>query len=592
MSVTPQGKSIQSLYRDYREGRLLVNRRYQRKLVWSVEEKQGLIDSILKGYPIPLILLAEVTDSDGNRLYEIIDGIQRFNAVFTFIENAFDYNSKYFDVNEFARARQLADEGIFSPIIDKELLSPLECANILDYQLAITVYPVNDEDKITDVFARINSGGRQLSPQEQRQAGVLSEFSKLIRTLASELRGDVSTDILLLTDMPEISVDSAKQPHGYGIQAEQTFWCRQGVMSVKQLRESDDEQFLADIAASILKQEPLPASKELFDKIYDNNSDESIDIEQRLAAYGSDKLLNDIKATISIIIDMIENYNSDVNFLRNLVRPGSRYPIRAPFYAIFMAFFDLVVIQRKSPDQPDKILEALGKLDARLSKGTHYETTENRNANINITKGLIQNFFVEKEPPILGHGPSLVIDFENSLRRSRIETPRYEFKQGILRLDDAREVDTALLTRLTQTACGIANLGPDNDGYIFIGVADREAHADRVQSLDGIPKRKVADHFLVGIDREAAILKIPLENYVKIIVDTFQKANITEPLKTQILSSFDVITIHGLSIVRVRIPHQEEVAFVENKSYYRKNSETIEITGQQLISISKLFSDH
>ena len=26
---------------------------------------------------------------------------------------------------------------------------------------------------------------------------------------------------LLLTDMPEISVDSEKQPHGYGIQAEQ-----------------------------------------------------------------------------------------------------------------------------------------------------------------------------------------------------------------------------------------------------------------------------------------------------------------------------------------------------------------------------------
>ena len=130
MSVTPQGKSIQTLYRDYREGNLLVNRRYQRKLVWSFEEKQRLIDSILKGYPIPLILLAEITDVEGIKQYEIIDGIQRFNAVFTFIENAFDYEAKYFDVNEFARARQLADEGVFAPVAEAPVLSPPECANI------------------------------------------------------------------------------------------------------------------------------------------------------------------------------------------------------------------------------------------------------------------------------------------------------------------------------------------------------------------------------------------------------------------------------------------------------------------------------
>ena len=32
MSVVPQGRSVQALYSDFREGNLLVNRRYQRKL--------------------------------------------------------------------------------------------------------------------------------------------------------------------------------------------------------------------------------------------------------------------------------------------------------------------------------------------------------------------------------------------------------------------------------------------------------------------------------------------------------------------------------------------------------------------------------
>ncbi len=68
---------------NFTERMLYVNRKYQRKLVWSVKEKQSLIDSIIKKYPIPLILLAE---TDNNK-YEIIDGMQRLNAIFSFIDN-------------------------------------------------------------------------------------------------------------------------------------------------------------------------------------------------------------------------------------------------------------------------------------------------------------------------------------------------------------------------------------------------------------------------------------------------------------------------------------------------------------------------
>jgi uncharacterized protein with ParB-like and HNH nuclease domain len=52
-------RSIQSLYSWYADKKLWVNRRYQRKLVWTLEEKQKLVASVLSGYPIPAILLAE-----------------------------------------------------------------------------------------------------------------------------------------------------------------------------------------------------------------------------------------------------------------------------------------------------------------------------------------------------------------------------------------------------------------------------------------------------------------------------------------------------------------------------------------------------
>jgi len=77
--LASQPTSVQTVYTWYREGKLLVNRRYQRKLVWTLEEKQKLIESALKKYPIPAILLAE---RDGNRgTYEIIDGLQRLHSI-------------------------------------------------------------------------------------------------------------------------------------------------------------------------------------------------------------------------------------------------------------------------------------------------------------------------------------------------------------------------------------------------------------------------------------------------------------------------------------------------------------------------------
>ncbi|MFB8791509.1 MAG: DUF262 domain-containing protein [Potamolinea sp.] len=102
--------SVQEAYGRYREGSLLVNRRYQRKLVWTVTEKERLIGSILKGYPIPLFLLAVPPHIYGSETYEIIDGMQRLNAIFSFIENVFPFEERYFDVLEFTRAKQLAIE--------------------------------------------------------------------------------------------------------------------------------------------------------------------------------------------------------------------------------------------------------------------------------------------------------------------------------------------------------------------------------------------------------------------------------------------------------------------------------------------------
>ena len=74
-----RGESVQTLYVNYVNNSFVVNRRYQRKLVWLTSEKASFIDSLLKQLPAPLILTAERHDGE-QQFFEIIDGLQRLNA--------------------------------------------------------------------------------------------------------------------------------------------------------------------------------------------------------------------------------------------------------------------------------------------------------------------------------------------------------------------------------------------------------------------------------------------------------------------------------------------------------------------------------
>ncbi|MBR9847631.1 MAG: DUF262 domain-containing protein [Algicola sp.] len=583
MSITPRGMSLQEAYRNYSEGKFLVNRKYQRKLVWTVDEKEYLIDSIVNDLPIPLILLAQTDDGK----LEIIDGLQRLNAIISFIENRFPIDGKYFDTKQSSRAKQSSEEGIFTAITnDDELLDPKTCANFLDYQLAITIYPTDNEAEITDIFGRINSGGKQLSPQEKRQAGMLDILSDTVRKVSSEIRGDSSKDILNLAEMPEISIDSNREKIGYGLIAEEIFWCKNGVIWKKQLRDSEDEEMVLDLIASIIKDEPLAKSRDLFNKIYTTKSEVNIEFNTLLSKYGIDRIMHEIKVTFSIIEDVFEEQNTTII---NIVNPKSRNPVKESFFSIFMAFFHLIVKEEKSPADNEQIVLALKDLQKKMTSTANYSVTADREKNINLTIGLIQKYFVKKDPPVLRHGSGLALDFENSIRRAKIESNRYECKQGFFDLSDKRDLNENLYDEIIQTICGIANLGPDEDGFLFVGVADKEADAERVKSLDKIEFKVINQRYIVGIDRELKLLKGSLDDYINKMMGKISKSDLTEPLKSQVLSQLDVIDYKGMTIIRLRIPKQKELSFIGKSSYIRENSKTIELDGPKLISISKLF---
>jgi uncharacterized protein with ParB-like and HNH nuclease domain len=53
--LSVQANNLLQPYNEYLQGKFMINRTYQQNLVWTVEEKERLIDSISKDLPIPLI---------------------------------------------------------------------------------------------------------------------------------------------------------------------------------------------------------------------------------------------------------------------------------------------------------------------------------------------------------------------------------------------------------------------------------------------------------------------------------------------------------------------------------------------------------
>ena len=294
--LASQPTSILSIYGWHAENRLFVNRRYQRKLVWTLEEKQKLIESILKKYPIPAILIAEREATTG--AFEIIDGLQRLQAIVSFIEGAFPTtDGKIFNLELFPTAKCRADEGKVT-----EYISQKGVTTLLDYSLAISVMRNATDAEVDDVFDRINTYGHRPSDQERRQAGVQNEFADLVRELTCTLRGDESAIILSLSDMPSISIDLPKTKHGYSVQADEVFWVKQGILRSTDLRDSMDEQCIADVAASIVCGAMIDRSKDALDAIYQSGSEDNERILTALEVYGRDKISDEFKFCVDEIL--------------------------------------------------------------------------------------------------------------------------------------------------------------------------------------------------------------------------------------------------------------------------------------------------
>jgi hypothetical protein len=124
---------------------------YQREKIWSREDQEKLIDSIIQNIDIPKIYLARINDSEENFDYECIDGKQRMATLLAFLKPE--------RPGENPLTVRVAGERYTYKRLRAEL--PNLARKIEDYELTFVIYPeIDDEDFLREIFRRLQLGIR------------------------------------------------------------------------------------------------------------------------------------------------------------------------------------------------------------------------------------------------------------------------------------------------------------------------------------------------------------------------------------------------------------------------------------------------
>jgi hypothetical protein len=198
-------------------GMLTVTPPFQRNPVWTEAQKSYLIDSILRGYPIPELYVQETVDENGAERHTIVDGQQRVRACLEFLEGKFALTA--------AEVPNYADMKF-------DELGPDERKQMFSYNFIVRQLPDVPDEELRAIFQRLNRNVVALNKQELRHATYWGEF---------------------LTSMEKIS--------------DFDYWTTAGVYTSNDIRRMLDVEFVSEIA--IARIHGLQNKKATLDRWYE-----------------------------------------------------------------------------------------------------------------------------------------------------------------------------------------------------------------------------------------------------------------------------------------------------------------------------------
>jgi len=147
------------------DGKLNIRPKYQREFVYDAKQRDAVLATIRKGFPLNVMYWA--VNEDGT--YEVLDGQQRTISFCQYAAGDFSIN---------VNGHPMAMHNLTQPQKDQ----------ILNYELMVYACEGNEQDKL-DWFKTVNIAGAELTPQELRNAVYTGPWLTHAKSIFSKTNG-------------------------------------------------------------------------------------------------------------------------------------------------------------------------------------------------------------------------------------------------------------------------------------------------------------------------------------------------------------------------------------------------------------------
>jgi hypothetical protein len=169
--------TVETIISQLKNRNIDMNPRFQRRDAWSSPGKGRFIESVILGFPIPQIVLAEKKGLRGQ--FIVLDGKQRLLTLLQFTGNATEDTKNAFRLTGLEVRTDLSKRSFLQLQEDPARRDDLNAFfNNTIRTVVIRNWP--NTSFLHTVFLRLNTGSVKLSPQELRQAMVPGLFSDFI----------------------------------------------------------------------------------------------------------------------------------------------------------------------------------------------------------------------------------------------------------------------------------------------------------------------------------------------------------------------------------------------------------------------------
>ena len=197
---------------------LELNPKFQRRNVWSDRARSYLMDTIVRGKPIPKIFIRQrINPTTKASIREVVDGQQRLRTILSYVKDGFTISKRHHKTFGGLYFSQLGE-------VDDQIQ-----AAILNYEISVDLLVNMPDAEVLDVFSRLNSYAVLLNEQEKINASHFGPF-KLLADELGHAYGEFLTKNKVLAAQKLLRMDEVN------LAADLLIAMVEGIKSKKQIR--------------------------------------------------------------------------------------------------------------------------------------------------------------------------------------------------------------------------------------------------------------------------------------------------------------------------------------------------------------------